>query len=171
MRNFTFVRRFITVCATMVICLSLVACGVSENSSSIPEPTKGYFRDITNVWGAVVGTSYEQATNEISISLNTDDDQLSVLITFIDPTIPPYSEEELISIADYQILDQNGKTVKEGSTEATEIVDGQAIINIDLNGFTPNNYTLVISAFEAWELPGDGSTLTLNGGWSCDFSL
>lgn len=170
MRNFTFVRRFITVCATMVICLSLVACSVSENSSSIPEPTKGYFRDITNVWGAVVGTSYEHATNEIGISVNADGNQLSVLTTFNDPTIPPYSVVELLSIANYQILDQNGKTVKEGSTEATEVFDGQAIINIDLDDLAQNNYTLVISAFEAWEFPSV-PTLELNGGWSIDFSL
>ena len=98
------------------------------------------------------------------------EDQLSVLVTFIDPTIPPYSVEKLIRIADYQILDQNGKTVKEGSTEATEIVDGQAIVNIDLDGLAPNNYTLVISAFEAWELPS-ATSLEINGGWSIDFSL
>lgn len=171
MRNFAFIRGFITVCAVMVICLSLAACGASENSPTAPESTKGYFRDITNVWGTVVDTSYEHATNEISVSVNTDDDQLSVLVTFIDPTIPPYSETELISIADYRILDQDGKNVKEGSTEAAEVVDGQAIINIDLNGLASNNYTLVVSAFEAWELPGDVSTLTLKGGWSIDFSL
>lgn len=170
MRYFTFFRKFGTVCAIMVICLSLAACGASENSSLIPESTKGYFRDITNVWGAVVGTSYEQATNEIDISVNTDDDQLSVLVTFIDPTISPYSEAEMLNIAEYQIIDQSGKTVKEGATEATEIVDGQAIVNIDLDDLAPNNFTLVISAFEAWELPSV-PTLKLNGGWSVDFSL
>ena len=169
MRYDTFFRKLAAVCAAMILCLSVTACGILEAPAKVPDSSKGYFRDITNIWGAVVGTSYENATNEINVRVMADADELSVLATFVDPVAAPYSYVGMLGIAEYQIMDRNGKTVQEGSAESAEVVDGQIMINIDLDGLDSGSYTLIVTAFVAG---GTGEQpLNINGSWECNFSL
>ena len=45
------------------------------------------------------------------------------------PQTVPYSEAELLGITAYQIVDANGKVVKEGTAGSAEIVNGQVAVN------------------------------------------
>ena len=165
--NKTF-RELISVLVILGLCLSLTACNISEKSTTEPNPEKGYFRDIKNIWGAVVGTSYEQATNEIDMSVTVNSDELAVLATFADPQMFPYRAAEKLGIAAYQIVDVNGKVVKEGAAESTEVVNGQAAVNIQLDKIDSGSYKLIITAFvseKKFEQP-----LNINGNWECTFA-
>lgn len=165
-----FLRELISVVVIMGLCLSLTACDITEKPTTKTNPEKGYFRDITNIWGAVVGTSYEQATNEIDMSVTVNTNELAVKATFVNTQIAPYCVAKTLGIYEYQIVDANSRTIQEGSAEATEIVDGQATINISLDDIDSNNYTLIVTAFVASEGVGD-QLLNINGNWEYKFAV
>lgn len=161
--NRFFVRKSAAVFAALAICLSLSVTALAATGV-----LQGFFRDITNIRGAVVGTSYEQATDEISMDVSVNGNELTALATFAAPQMMPYSEAEKLGIAAYQIVDANGKVVKAGSAESTEIVNGQATVSIQLDDIGSGSYKLVVTAFVA-EKKAD-QPLNINGAWECTFS-
>lgn len=161
-KNRFFVRKPAVVFAALAICLSLSVTALAATGV-----LQGFFRDITNNRGAVVGTSYEQATDEITMEVSVCGNDLSVVATFENPQMMPYSEAEKLGIAAYQIADANGKVVKEGAVESVEIVNGQATVSIQLDDIGSGSYKLVVTAFVA-EKKAD-QPLNINGTWECTF--
>lgn len=149
--------------AALAICLSLAVTAVAA-----PGILKGHFRDITNWYGAVVGTSYEQATDEIAVSVTVNGNTLTVHAAIANPQMIPYIYAERLGIAAYQIVDANGKVVKEGAAESAEIVHGQATVNIQLDDIDNGSYKLVVTAFIT-EKKAD-QPLNINGSWECTFT-
>ena len=162
-KNRFFARKPTAVLAAAALCLSLSITAVA--ASGILE---GYFRDITNWQGAVVGISYEQATNEISMDVSVNGNELTALATFANPQMMPYRETEKLGIAAYQIVSANGKVVKEGAAESAEIVNGQAAVRIQLDGLDSGSYKLIVTAFVS-EKKAD-QPMNINGSWECAFS-
>lgn len=161
--NNQFFRKPAAVFAAAAICLS-----VSFTAAASSGTLKGFFRDITDYRGAVVGTSYEQATDEISMDVAVSGEKLTVLAVFFDPHAFPYREAQKLGIASYQIVDTNGKTVKEGSAQAAEVINGKAAIYISLKDMDSGNYKLVVTAFVS-EKKAD-QPLNLSGSWECPFA-
>lgn len=159
----TFFRKPAAVFAVLVIIVSLSVTVLA--AMGIP---RGFFRDITNWQGAVTGTSYEQATGEINMSVAVNGNELTVLATFSIPQEFPYGEAEKLGIAAYRIVDAAGSIVKEGSTEATGIAGGQAAIPIPLEGLAGGSYKLIVSAFVS-EKKAD-QPLNIHGSWECEFT-
>lgn len=144
---------------TVCICLSIPAVAVSED-------LRGFFKDITNFCGMVVGTSYEQATDEMDVCVVVKGDELIVEAAFSNPQKPSF-EAEKMGIASYQIADQNGSVIKEGSIEAVEIVNGQATMNIELKDISYGSYKLTVTAFTS-EKKAD-QPMEIHGKWTCEF--
>ena len=161
--NNTFIRKPAAVFVAVALCLSLSVTALAATGV-----LKGFFQDITNWSGAVVGTSYEQATDEISMDVTVNGNELTALATFINPQMAPYSEAEKLGIAAYQIVDANGKVVAEGAAESTKIVNGQAAINIKLNDIGSGSYKLIVTAFVS-EKKAD-QPLNINGNWEYAFT-
>lgn len=162
-KNNSFFRKPAAVFAVLAVCISLSVTALAAAGT-----LKGFFRDITNWQGAVVGTSYEQATDEIVVNVTANGDELTVLATFVDPQIFPYREVEKLGIASYRIVDTNGKTVSEGAVASAEVVNGCTAISIRLDDLDSGSYRLMISAFvgeKKAEQP-----LNINGNWECEFS-
>ena len=162
-KNNSFLKKPVAVFAVLAVCLSLSVTALAAAGT-----LKGFFRDITNWQGAVVGTSYEQATDEIVVNVIANGEELTVLATFVDPQIFPYREVEKLGIAAYRIVDTNGKTVSEGAAASAEVVNGRAAVNIQLDDMDSGSYRLMISAFvgeKKAEQP-----LNINGNWECEFS-
>lgn len=159
----TFFRRPAAAFAALAICLVLPITALAASGV-----LKGYFLDATDYRGAVVGTSYEQATDEISMSVTVSGDQLTAVATFANPQMAPYSEAEKLGIAAYQIVDADGKVVKEGSTESVDIINGQAAVGIQLDGVDHGSYTLAVTAFVS-EKKAD-QPLNIAGNWECAFT-
>ena len=162
-KNNSFLKKPVAVFAVLAVCLSLSVTALAAAGT-----LKGFFRDITNWQGAVVGTSYEQATDEIVVNVTANGEELTVLATFVDPQIFPYREVEKLGIVSYCIVDTNGKTVSEGAAASAEVVNGCTAISIRLDDLDSGSYRLMISAFvgeKKAEQP-----LNINGNWECEFS-
>ena len=162
-KNNSFLKKPVAVFAVLAVCLSLSVTALAAAGT-----LKGFFRDITNWQGAVVGTSYEQATDEIDVNVTTNGEELTVLATFMDPQIFPYREVEMLGIAEYCIVDTNGKTVSKGTAESVEVINGHAAVSIQLDDLDSGSYKLMISAFvgsKKAEQP-----LNINGNWECEFT-
>lgn len=130
---------------------------------------KGHFRDIKNIFGAVVGTSYEQATDEITIEACFRDGNVTVRTTFLRPQEAPYREAECIAITDYQILADDDHVIAEGpATDFVPVTDGQAVIPIPIHKLEAGNYRLLVCIFTA-DKKAD-QPLEIHGTWECTFS-
>jgi len=156
-------RKTAAVALALAVCLSLTVAAVAA-----PNALKGFFRDVTDWRGAVVGTSYEQASDEIRMNVSVNGEELMVLASFVDPQMAPYRYVEQLGIADYRIVDAAGKTVKEGAAESVEVINGQAAIPIPLSGLDSGSYKLIVTAFVAdskAEQP-----LPISGNWEMEFT-
>ena len=162
-KNNTFSRKPAAVFVAVALCLSLSVTALAATGV-----LQGYFRDITNWQGAIVGTSYEQATDEIGMEVSVNGNELTALVTFFNPQDFPYREIEKLGIAAYRIVDANGDVVKEGTAESTEVVNGQADVSIKLDGIDSGSYQLLVAAFVS-EKKAD-QPLNINGNWACDFT-
>ena len=163
-KNTSFFRKPAAVFAALAVCLSLSVTALAATGV-----LQGFFRDITNHSGAIVGTSYEQATDEIDMDITVDGDELTVLATFMDPNKFPYRESQLLGIADYRIMDAEGNVVQEGATDKfTPVANGQASIVLELNELATGSYKLIVTAFVS-EKKAD-QPLNISGTWECEFS-
>lgn len=157
------VRKPVAVLAALAICLTLSVTVLATTGIG-----RGFFRDITNWQGAIVGTSYEQATDEIGMRVTVNGNELTVLATFSIPQEFPYREIEKLGIAAYRIVDANGRAVKEGTAEATEVISGQTAILIPMEDIDSGDYKLIVTAFVAEKKAEQ--PLNLNGHWECEFT-
>ena len=162
-KNNSFFRKPAAVFAVLAVCLSLSVTALAATGV-----LQGFFRDITNYSGAIIGTSYEQASDEINMDVTVNGDEMTVRATFADPQMAPYVYAERLGIAQYRIVDGNGKIVKEGSVESTEVINGQAAVSINLNDVDDGSYRLIVTAFVS-EKKAD-QPLNINGNWECEFT-
>ena len=162
-KNTSFFRKPAAVFAALAVCLSLSLTALAATGV-----LQGFFRDITNYSGAIVGTCYEQATDEIKMDVTVNGDELTVMVSFANPQMAPYVYAEQLGIAQYRIVDVNGKEVKEGSAGSAEVVNGQASVNIELDGISNGSYKLIVTAFVS-EKKAD-QPLNINGNWECEFT-
>lgn len=155
-------RKPATVFTVLAIVLSLSVTAVAASGA-----LNGFFRDIRNRRGAVVGTSYEQSTDEIDMNADVNDNVLTVLASFVNPQAAPYVYSERLGIAAFQILDAAGTPVKEGCAEPVKMINGQAAIQIQLDDIDSGSYKLIITAFVS-EKKAD-QPLNIHGYWECTF--
>ena len=146
----------------LTICLSLSVTALAATGA-----LQGFFRNITNLSGTVVGTSYEQATEEINLQVDAVSDELTVLVT-IDPQIMPYHETEKLGISAYQIVDEAGNVVKEGTADPVKLINGQAEIKIRLKDIGSDSYHLIVTALLS-EKKAD-QTMLIHGNWDLAFT-
>ena len=161
----TFFRRTAAVAASLVLCLCITGVTALAASGQL----KGFFKDITNWKGAVIGTAYEQATDELKVQLVDSGEELTLLVTMVNPKAAPYFTIQELRVEKYEILDASGKVVLKGEpTAMTEVVDGQATIIVPVKAVGAGTYKLVIRAFVGGakaEQP-----LTMSGTWEVEFN-
>ena len=150
---------------------------VLDNSKALPahlctHPIRAFatfFKDVKNWQGAVTGTAYEQATDELKVAILDSTEELTVLVTMVNPKVAPYIAIQELGVESYEILDASGKVVMKGeATAMAEVVDGQATIIVPAKEVGAGTYKLVIRAFVGGakaEQP-----LTMSGTWEVEFS-
>lgn len=124
----------------------------------------GWFADVKNGFGAVTGTEYHNATEEISVTAEADNSLLTVHVTFLAPEQFPYREVETLRIGDYTIGDLHGT-----ETEAVPIGNGTAQLTVPIGELTAGEYALSIEQFigeKKAEQP-----LPIYGDWECKFTV
>ena len=161
----TFFKRPMAAVASFALCLCLAGVSALATTGKL----EGYFKDIKNWNGAIVGTSYEQATDEVEINVIDATDELTVKLTMLKPNDPPYSVFQTFGIEEYKIVDANGNTVIENEMLEMPMVDGStATVKIPLNGISEGTYRLIVS-----KLIGGAKAeqpLVLSGNWECEFA-
>ncbi len=157
-----FLKRPILATAAVFILAVLTAVGAAAAA--------GYFRDVVRGDGAVVGTAYEQATDEIQVRAAVSGEDLLVTVTQLCPDRPPYSECEQFAIGDYQIEDMSQTVIREhGQTEACPVSGGQAQLKISLAGMDRGSYKLIIRQFVGSKKADQ--PLKISGTWACEFAF
>lgn len=160
-----FLGKTTAVAASLALCLCITGVTVLAASGYL----KGFFRDIKDWRGAVIGTAYEQATEELEVSILDSAEELTVLVTMVKPSVAPYFTFQELGIENYEIQDASGNVVLKGEpTTMAKVADGQAIVSVPANEIGSGTYKLVISAFVGGakaEQP-----LVMNGTWEVEFN-
>lgn len=158
--------RIATVAAAVTLCLGLGGITVMAASGKL----EGFFTDVTRWDGAVVGTTYEQATEEIEVSAAVSGDNLIVDAVLLKADEAPYVTFDSFGIQTYRIVDDAENVVVEGITsETTDIAGGKVSTELPLDELESGGYTLIITEFVGnakAEQP-----LTIGGYWVCEFEL
>lgn len=151
-----------------VASLALCLCVTGVTALAATGKLQGYFKDITNWNGAVTGTTYEQATDELELKVSEASDNLTVTITMVKPDVAPYSFLETFGVESYKIMDMDGNVVVKGDrTELVEVVDGKVNVMISLENVAAGEYKLVVT-----EMVGGSKAdqpLVISGTWECEF--
>ena len=157
-----FIRKSAVIFAVVALCL-VMSVGALAASGAL----EGFFEDVTDWRGAVVGTAYTPAEGEISLSAAADGEQLEVLVSFAAPNEAPCCYAETLGIGAYRIVDTSGHTVREGHSAAAEIRGGQAQFSLPADGLPDGDYRLVISGLYT-EKKAD-APLEISGKWEYAF--
>lgn len=156
---------------------ALAFCVFVGSNLAIADPVKGIFKDVTRWDGAVVGTAYEQATDEVRISvrevtLKEEKVQILVEMEFYNKENAPFIFLEELELGEFLILDEGGKELKlEGAvwTENAKIKDGKAevILLVDAAKMQMDkSYTLVIESF--YGLAKADAPIEIKGIWKME---
>lgn len=160
-----FFKKPMIVVASLTLCFCLTGITALATTGKL----QGFFKDIIRWDGAVTGTSYEQATDEIEVSVVTDSDELIVSANMVNPQNVPYSLFETFGIESYKIVDMSEHVVAEGKVaEMAELIDGKATVIISIDTITSGNYKLVIEEFIG-SAKAD-QPLVMSGTWECEFT-
>ncbi|MBE6021451.1 MAG: hypothetical protein E7228_06930 [Clostridiales bacterium] len=159
-------RKPVVVAASLVLCFCLAGVSVLAATGQL----NGFFSDVTDWKGAVVGTTYENATNEIDMTATYGEGHIALSVSFLNDDQPPYSEIETVETGSYTITDLSGNIIYEGvSSDAAIIENGNAVITIPLENIQPGTYELTIYSFIGSKKAD--APLPINGTWICEFSI
>ena len=151
-----------------VAAFALCFCLTGVTALAATGKLEDFFKDIKRWDGAVIGTSYEQATDEIELAISSVSDELTIEMTMVKPDDVPYSTFEMLGIQNYKIVDTDGEVIVEDvASEMADVVDGKVNVNISLDNVSNGEYKLIIS-----ELVGSSKAdqpLVLSGTWECGF--
>ena len=134
-------RRAVALAAALILCLALPAAGMAMSNS-------GFFKDVYNWQGAVVGTEYLNAAEEIRVEASLEGSTLTVAAVFAAPQELPYREHETLALGPYTLTGPGGEVLARGEgSDAAPITDGQAVLTIPLEAAPAGPCTLVVESF------------------------
>lgn len=158
-------KRPMVAAASFALCVCLTGVTALAATGKL----EGFFRDIKRWDGAVVGTSYEQATDEVDMKVVNITDELIVEFTMLKPDTAPYSFFEIFGINEYKIVDEDGNMVMENEPVEMSAMENKVTLKIPLNTISEGTYTLVVS-----KLVGSAKAdqpLVISGTWECEFTF
>ena len=163
-----------------VLATAAVVCILTTGNTAIGNTVKGFFKDVTRWDGAVVGTEYLQATEEIKMdvvqaSVENGTTQLCLEVTFVEKEQIPWKYIEEMALGSYKILDEEGKEIITVENEATEgvkgtIVDGKTQIVFEVEPLLEDiEYTIVVESM--YGLEKADAPLEIKGNWQYNFKV
>ncbi len=149
-------------------------CILTTGNTAIGNTVKGFFKDVTRWDGAVVGTEYLQATEEIDMEIVTATTEnghtkLCLEVTFVEKEQIPWKYIEEMELGSYKILDEEGKEVIVVENDSTErvkgtIVDGKTQIVFEVEPLLEDiEYTIVVESM--YGLKKADAPLEIKGNW------
>lgn len=156
----------------MVIAVSIAVCACITGVTALATTgqLKGFFKDKTRWDGAVVGTTYELATDEINVSVTSGEGAITVTAEFVNPKAAPYGFISEFGITDYTIFDTDGNVlVNDGKTAMTAISDGKAEFVIPTDNLAEGDYSFNVNQFTGGSKADQ--PLPVHGKWVCEFTV
>lgn len=166
-KNIIWLKRASTIAAVVTICaVTVVSAGA----------IKGMFKDVKRWDGAVVGTEYVNATNDIEMNIfETNDEYISLDINFENQNEAPFAFVQEVAITDYKVLDNNDKEVLEVNSTVEngikgKVENGRILVKLPTNDELNSNqdYKLVINT--VYGLAKAEQPLKITGTWECEFT-
>lgn len=170
--SYTSVKRFDLFRIPRVAAAAIILCVCMTGITALAATgaLQGFFKDIFGWNGAVVGTAYENASDELNVTADYENGKLIVTVKAVDPGMAPYSEIENIRLKSYKIVDASGNVVVDNqSSDSAEIHDGEAIIVITRLSDYEGEYQLIVSEFEGGKKADQ--PLPISGEWVCSFCI
>ena len=167
-------KRILALVAVLALCIITVTITPLANS------IKGFFSDIVRFDGAITGTRYENATNDIKVDvLELTSENGNIIIpldlTFENPTEAPFPYIQEVAVAEYKIIDSNNKEVIKTKLPVEDgdkgtVSDGKVLVNLSLNDSkfkSGEEYTIAIE--KMYGLSKADAPLHITGTWECKF--
>ena len=180
MEECTMSKPKITIKRTMAIAAVLALCLVIVCITPLANSIKGFFSDIIRFDGAITGTQYENATNDIKVDvleINSENGNviIPVELTFENPTEAPFPYIQEVAISEYKILDSNNKEIIKTKLSAEDgekgsVTDGKVLVNLSMDDTifdSGEEYTIVID--KMYGLSKADAPLHITGTWKCNF--
>ena len=180
MEECTMSKPKITIKRTMAIAAVLALCLVIVCITPLANSIKGFFSDIIRFDGAITGTQYENATNDIKVDvleINSENGNviIPVELTFENPTEAPFPYIQEVAISEYKILDSNNKEIIKTKLSAEDgekgsVTDGKVLVNLSMDDTifdSGEEYTIVID--KMYGLSKADAPLHISGTWKCNF--
>lgn len=144
----------------VVICLGAVTAFASSGK------LEGFFSDVFGWNGAVTGTVYENATDEVEVNAILEDGVLTVEANLLKKDEAPYLYLDVLGIGDSKIIDSEGRVVVEDIlSDKVEIKDGKALMELVCDGVAHGEYTVIIEEFIGGAKAEQD--LPIMGTWEC----
>ena len=167
-------KRTLAIAAVLALCLVTVCMTPLANS------IRGFFSDIVRFDGAITGTQYENATNDIKVDiLELTSENGNIIIplelTFENPAEAPFPYIQEVAVSEYKILNNNNKEIIKTKLSAEDgdkgtVSDGKVLVNLSLNDAklkSGEEYTIVIE--KMYGLAKADAPLHITGTWKCNF--
>jgi len=164
-----------TVAAAAVVLVCVLAVGNTTFADSI----KGMFKDIKRFDGAVTGSEYVNATDEVRITAGevtvTDTEvYVPVEITFLKLEAAPFKYIEWVEVDAFEILNADGEVVvsEEEANVVCSVNNGCANLPLSVEAgklVAGETYTLVIENFDGCKKAD--APLAVKGEWECIFEV
>ena len=170
----------ITTKRTLAIAAVLALCLITVCMTPLANSIKGFFSDIVRFDGAITGTQYENATNDIKVDvLEVTSENGNVIIplelSFENPTEAPFPYIQEIAISEYKILDNSDKVISKEKISVDEaskgiVSNGTVLVELstaDKKMTSGEEYTIVIE--KMYGLSKADAPLHITGTWECNF--
>ena len=158
--------------AVAAVAALVLTVGILGGGAVFADSIRGFFSDVTRFDGAVVGTEYHNATEEIAVTASADDHSIIVNAQFLYPKDAPYAFISEISLEKITLTDGSGSILMQfEESSATSISNGEAQVSIPLDGRTLDANEEYILYFDT--VVGHAKAeqpLPMSGNWRCSFT-
>lgn len=121
-------RQAISLAAAVAASIVIVIGSVGALNETFASAVKGYFSDIKKWDGTVIGTEFNQASNDIKvtsgkISKEQDNVIIPIEVEILNKMQAPYAIIEVLSLRQFEIRDSEGKLLDSKSIKIVSNVD------------------------------------------------
>ncbi len=174
-KNRSIMKRTVAIAAVLALCI------ITATMTPLANSIRGFFKDIIGFDGAITGTQYENATNDIKVDvLKLTSGNGNVIIpldlTFENPAEAPFPYIQEVAIAEYKILNSNNKQIVKSKLSAEDsekgtVNNGRVSVNLtisDIDMASGEEYTIIIE--KMYGLSKADAPLHITGLWECKFT-
>lgn len=163
------VKKFYRKPALLAATLAVVLCLSAVTAFASSEKLQGFFSDVFGWSGAVTGTIYENATDEIEVKATAENGVITVEAVLLENNEAPYLYIDTLSVSGCKIMDAEGDATVEAASQKSEINDGVVMMRLDSEELIPGEYIVVIEEFIGSAKAEQD--LPIKGSWKCNVSV